>query len=250
MQCPNKVVYVIRKGDNLYQLSKYFQTTVPRILALNPNIDPYNLEIGSSITICPGENFVVQRSRSNPVVCPKFGKQIELNNEMREAWEQHVYWTRMLIISICEKLADQQATTDRLLENPKDIADIFAKYYSLDVAKQIEDLLTEHLKIGAELITALRDGKTQEAEQLDRQWYANADAMAQAFSSINPYFDQGEMTNMLYDHLDITKKEVAQRLAKNYPEDIDAFDSAEEQAIAMADQFTAGIMQQFPQKFV
>lgn len=35
-------------------------------------------------------------------------------------------WTRMLLISIAENLGDLDATRTRLLENPKDIADIRA----------------------------------------------------------------------------------------------------------------------------
>jgi len=46
MYCPQQLTYVVRPGDNLYQLARYYQTTVPQILAMNPNIDPYNLQIG------------------------------------------------------------------------------------------------------------------------------------------------------------------------------------------------------------
>lgn len=45
---------------------------------------------------------------------------------MNLVWEQHIMWTRMLLISIAENLGDLDATRTRLLENPKDIADIRA----------------------------------------------------------------------------------------------------------------------------
>lgn len=249
MYCPQPLTYVIKQGDNLYQLARYYQTTVPQILALNPNTDPYNLQIGSRITICPGENFQVQPGNPNPPSCPNPGKQIDLINSMRLAWSQHVYWTRMLLISIAERLKDQDAVTTRLLQNPNDIAMIFAKYYSPDIAGTIAQLLTEHLQIGAALITALRDGKTSQAETLNRQWYINADKMATAFSGINPYYHQEAVREMLYRHLDLTKQEVAMRLAGNYPADIKAFDAVEEEALAMADAFSSGLRRQFPQMF-
>lgn len=172
-----------------------------------------------------------------------------LINSMRLAWEQHVYWTRMLIISISERLKDQSAVTARILQNPDDIANIFAAYYPADVAKKISQLLTEHLQIGAALITALRDGKTAETADLNRRWYENADKMAEAFSNINPNYDREEMRKMLYSHLDLTKQEVAMRLAGNYPADIEAFNKVEREAMSMADSFSSGIMRQFPQKF-
>jgi len=175
--------------------------------------------------------------------------EIALINSMRMAWEQHVFWTRLLLISIAERLKDLDATTKRLLRNPDDIANIFAVYYPPAIAKKISQLLTEHLQIGAALITALRDGKSGEAKTLDSQWYKNADEMAAAFASINPYYDREELRKMLHRHLDLTKQEVAMRLAGNYPADIEAFDRVELEAIAMADYFTTGIIRQFPHKF-
>lgn len=168
-----------------------------------------------------------------------------LSNSMRLAWSQHVYWTRMLLISIAEKLADYNDVAGRLLQNPNDIAKIFADYYTTNTSRQIEQLLTEHLQIGAKLITALRDGEKEEAESLDREWYINADKIANALSGINPYYDNYELRKMLYTHLDLTKQEVAMRLANNYAEDIKAFDAVEKEALLMTDFFTAGIIRQF-----
>ena len=177
-------------------------------------------------------------------------EQLFLLNHMRLLWEQHVYWTRMLLISIAERLKDQPYVTDRLLRNPYDIADIYADYYGEAVAKTIAQLLTEHLQIGAALITALRDKKTAEAKDLTNKWYANADKMADAFSSINPYYDRDELHKMLYTHLDLTTREVEMRLAENYKADIEAFDRVEQEAISMADYLSSGIIKQFPDKFM
>lgn len=54
-------------------------------------------------------------------------------------------WTRMLLISIAENLKDFSATEARLLQNPKDIANVFERFYSKNVANVIEKLITEHL---------------------------------------------------------------------------------------------------------
>lgn len=249
MYYPQKISHVIARGDNLYQLARYYQTTVPMILAHNPNIDPYNLQIGASIVIYPGEDYLRQTNNPNPPVCPDDSKKIDLTNSMRLAWSQHVYWTRMFLISTAERLEDQSATTDRLMQNPKDIAGIFANYYSQNIANIVAQLLTEHLQIGGELITALRDGRTAEAEKLTSEWYINADKMANTFNRINPHYDREEMREMLHKHLDLTTQEVAMRLAKRYTEDIEAFNEVEKEAMMMADYFTSGIIKQFPLEF-
>jgi len=248
MRCENRVSHTIQSGDDLYKLAQYYRTNVPAILRLNPNINPYNLQIGSSVTICPGESFTWPQKPAQPPR-PDMSGQLALSNDMRTAWSQHVYWTRMLLISIAERLKDQQAVTDRLLQNPADIANIFAGYYPANVTRTITRLLTEHLQIGAALITALRDGSTAEAEKLERQWYQNANQMADAFSSINPYYEREEVRKMLYEHLELTTQEVSHRLAGEYQADIRAFDSVEREALMMADYFSQGIMRQFPQQF-
>lgn len=180
-----------------------------------------------------------------PMVCPDLSSQMSLICKMRHVWLQHVYWTRMLLISIADRLGDESAVTERLLQNPNDIARIFAGFYSQDAASTIAQLLTEHLQIGAALITALRDGKTAEADKLSREWYANADKMAEAFAGLNPYYNKEELRRMLYTHLDLTTQEVAKRLARSYPMDIEAFGEVENKALAMADYFSSGLMRQF-----
>lgn len=50
-------------------------------------------------------------------------------------------WTRMLLISIAENLKDLDATQARLLENPKDIANIFRRFYGNVVANKINNYL-------------------------------------------------------------------------------------------------------------
>ena len=139
-----------------------------------------------------------------------------LRDSMRLVWEQHVYWTRMLLISIAHRLPDKDATETRLMRNPGDIAEIFAHFYGKDAGQTIESLLTEHLQIGGELITALRDGKTAEAAALNQKWYINADKMAAAFASLDPGCDREELRRMLYHHLSLTADEVSKRLAGDY----------------------------------
>lgn len=246
MWCQNKLTHTIQEGDSLYQLVMHYKTNVQSILSLNPQIDPNNMQIGSTIAICPGD------TRQNPdpqTACPDITEQIGLRGDMRLAWSQHVYWTRMLLISIVEKLNDQHDVTERLLRNPADIANVFAVYYPEEVAKTIEELLTEHLQIFAALITAMRDKETALSDHLSRQWYLNADEMAKAFSSINPAFEREEIQTMLYDHLDLTIHELEMRLVGDYAGDITTFDMVEQEVLAMADYFSQGIIKQFPQSF-
>jgi len=181
--------------------------------------------------------------------CPDAGRLIALYNRMRMVWSQHVWWTRMLIISIAHRLPDQQATTARLLENPEDFAKILEDYFPTESVDAVKQLITEHLQIAAALVTTLRDGEMIKAAELNKEWYQNADSIAQAFAGISPQLNCEEVRRMFYNHLDLTKQEAAMRLAGNYPADIAAMNAAEQEMLAMADMFTEAIIRLFPEKF-
>lgn len=240
----------IEKGDNLYQLSKFFKRNVQSIPDLNPEIDPYDLRIGSQSRINPEAGYVWGQEAPNSNITNNDYKKNQLINHMRMLWEQHVYWTRMVMLSIVEGLADKDAVITKLLENPKDFARVFADYYNEETANGIDKLLTEHLSVGAELITALAKGDFESAKRLVSQWYDNADDIAEGLGNINPYFQTEALREMFYNHLDKTSKEVSDQIAGKYPDSISAFDDIEREALAMADFLSSGIIKQFPNKFM
>lgn len=175
--------------------------------------------------------------------------QVQLLTQMNLVWEQHIMWTRMLLISIAENLKDLDATQVRLLRNPKDIASIFRRYYGVVVANKIQQLLTEHLTIGKDLIVALKNKKQEQITQLNTKWYQNADEMAEAFSSINQFYPKEEVRKMLYEHLRLTTNEINNRLQGKYAEDINSFDMVQKEILRMSQFFVNGIVKQFPNLF-
>ena len=235
----NPILYVIRPGDTLFNLANKFGVTVQDIINSNLALDPYNLRVGQQIYIYP-------RLTSNYWWSIR---QVDLLKRMNLAWEQHIMWTRMLLISIADNLKDLDATEKRLLQNPKDIADIFRKYYGNTFANRIENLLTEHLTIGKNLIVALKNNNQKLAKELTDNWYKNADDMAEAFSSINPFYSKEKVQDMLYDHLELTTDEVTARLRKDYSADIEAFNNVQQEVLKMSQYFVEGIFKQFSNLF-
>ena len=248
MDCTTQILHTIVKGDTLYKLSQRYNTTISDILARNPRINPYNVQVGTRLIICPGfqgkpEN---EGKKDNKNISQA---QLILSNRMRTAWSQHVFWTRLLIISILDGLADAEATQKRLLQNPHDIAKLFVPYYGQGTANQIEALITQHLVLGESLIRATKANDTEQMDKNNQLWHANADEIAHALALLNPSFDEKQLQNMMYTHLNLTKSEVAARLARDFTADINAFDKIEAEALEMADYFTNGIVGQFPKAF-
>lgn len=237
----NPIIHIIRPGDTLYNITMKYGTTVQELIDTNLALDPHSLRVGQKIYIYPNYNMVPNRFVSM--------NQVNLIKQMNLVWEQHIMWTRMLLISIAESLNDLDATRTRLLENPRDIANVFRRYYGNSVSNVIQELLTEHLVIGEKLIFALKDNNQELASDLNKKWYENADAMAEAFSNINPFYQRDEMQKMLYDHLKLTTDEVTARLKGDYTADIKAYDMVQREILNMSNFFVNGIVRQFPNLF-
>lgn len=173
-------------------------------------------------------------------------KEQMLGNQMRLLWEQHVYWTRLVISGIVFHSPDLEASQTRLLRNPGDFAAALSPFYGRNAAARFAGLLTEHLTIAGELVTAAAAGKNQEAADAEKRWYANADQIAVFLSSINPNWTIPEWREMLYRHLDMTKQEATDFINGNYAASVEVFDRIEQEALEMADRMTEGIVQQFP----
>lgn len=207
----------------------------------NLALTPYSLRVGQQIYIYPRNNY------ANDYWIGV--NQVNLLEQMNLAWLEHVFWTRLFFISVAEDLKDLEPTKARLLENPKDTADIFKKYYGSSIANTIQRLLTEHLEIGGDLIVALKNNNNTLAKELNTKWYKNADEMAEAFSRINPFYPKEAVRNMLYEHLRLTTNEVNARLKKDYAADVKAYGLVQNEALEMAKFFVDGIVKQFPRFF-
>ena len=66
MYCQNRIIYTVQAGDSLYQLSRQYHTTVTELILGNPGVNPYNLQIGMRLNICPGEGYTGPEMNRNP----------------------------------------------------------------------------------------------------------------------------------------------------------------------------------------
>ncbi|CAG9609050.1 acetylglutamate kinase [Pseudoneobacillus rhizosphaerae] len=172
-------------------------------------------------------------------------QEVHLSNAMRLAWEQHVYWTRMIINSIAFNLPDLDAVTARLLRNATDMRNILAPFYGYIIADTFGKLIRAHLVIAAELVTAAKAGNQKAVADTEKRWYANGAEISKFLSRINPFISEKEFRDMFFEHLALTKHEAVLILQKDFKASIDVFDKIEAEALEMADTTTIAIVRQF-----
>ncbi len=235
------IFYTIKPFDTLQRLSIRYRTTASAISQLNPGMDPQSLEVGQTINILPGH----RRRRSTGISRAEF----ELSNHIRLLWEQHVFWTKLIIISMVQGLPDVSLVTNRLLRNPIDFQMALETLYGRRIAGMFAALLTDHLVIAAELVDAAIKGDTARAADAETRWYENADAIAAFLAQINPHWFEEEWRVMLHEHLALTKSEAVDEITGTFAASIAIFDQIEAQALEMADLMVRGIVDQFPGRF-
>lgn len=172
------------------------------------------------------------------------------HDAMRKLWEDHITWTRLVIIGTFEDLPDLEPTVQRLLQNQVDIGDAIKPFYGEAAGEQLTALLTDHILIAAEILQAAKNGDTAALEDAVERWYANADDIAEFLHAANPkHWPLEEMRAMMREHLDLTLEEAVTYLNGDYEASIAAYDEVHLQALEMADMLSDGIIKQFPNKF-
>ena len=109
----------------------------------------------------PGTNTPTPTVTIPPVLGSQYTQdQVNLKLQWRNLWEDHVFWTRMVILNIADTPGGTNESVARLLQNYHDMEDAMRPYYGNETAEKYGDLLEEHLLIAADLVQAAKAGNS------------------------------------------------------------------------------------------
>ena len=170
--------------------------------------------------------------------------------KMAKLWEDHIVWTRMVIVDFAAGLPDLKAAEVRLLRNQADIGNAIKPYYGAAAGTQLTRLLRTHiLEAVPVLVNAKAGNKAALTRALDA-WYANANQIAVFLTRANPHaWPLGMTTAMMKHHLQLTTAEAVARLQGHWAADVAAYDRVHTEILAMSHMLSSGIVQQFPERF-
>ncbi len=172
-----------------------------------------------------------------------------LKMDMRKLWEDHVTWTRNVILCLVDELPGTDQAVKRLLQNQVSIGDAIKPYYGEDAGKKLTELLYAHINISAEVIKVAKEGNETAVGEVNIRWNENANEIAEFLCKANPNWKLADMKMMMADHLKLTTDEIMQRIKKNYDADVLAYDKVHDEILKMSDMLSDGIVKQFPEKF-
>lgn len=183
---------------------------------------------------------------AQPLTAKKTSR-LAYHDEWRKLWEDHITWTRVVIMGILDGLPGTDTYIGRLLQNYEDMEDALRPYYG-DDAEVLGDLIKDHLTIAAEILTALKNGGSTDA--LIASWYANGDDIAAQMNKMNPKsWPLAETQKMWKEHLDATLVEATDHFTGDFAGEVAAYHQVHDMALEMADFISNGVMKQFPSQF-
>lgn len=192
-----------------------------------------------------GDNPATNNAFTAPEV-PNGVSKLAYHDLWRKLWEDHITWTRVVILGILNDLPGTHAHAARLLQNPNDMAHALRPFYGN--ADQLGALITDHLVIAAQILQAIRDG--QPTQNLIARWYANAHQIAIKMAQMNPQFWPFDEANRMWrEHLDATVTEILAHHNRQFQVEVTAYNIVHRLALEMADFFSNGVMGQFPRRF-
>ena len=181
---------------------------------------------------------------------PLSPKAVAFTRAMDKLWEDHITWTRLVIVDFAAGLPDLKVAEARLLRNQADIGNAIKPFYGGAAGKQLTQLLRTHI---LEAVPVLADAKAGDQAKLKTDlaaWYANAHQIAVFLSRANPKSWPLSMTSqMMKRHLALTTDEGVARIEGHWKADVAAYDKVHAEILQMSNMLSSGIISQFPSKF-
>lgn len=194
-------------------------------------------------------------STNQPLAAPKAKPArkttaLSYHDAWREAWEEHIKWTRGVIVAFLDSNPCVTNYEARLLQNPGDMANLLRPYYGDTAANTFSNLVYQHLVIAVEILAAAKSGDTNGVATASAAWYQNAQDIANLMATLNSRcWPAGEMYTMWKQHLDATLSEAVSHLTHDCTTEVTAFDTIETLALEMADTFSDCIIEHFHNRF-
>lgn len=168
--------------------------------------------------------------------------QVDFKSSLRKLFTDHAVYTVFVLKSIVDNGKDTKVFLDRLLVNQRDIGDQLKPIVGVNNGNAITQLLTEHIKLAGDVITAAVKRDPTLPEKI-KKLFANGDTIALNLSALNPHtVSYEEQKEMWHRHNQFVIDMTIQRIKGNYLQEQQLYDSYYNEILAMSDSIAHGLM--------
>lgn len=196
-------------------------TTVTELIMGNPGVNPYNLQVGMKLTICPGPGYKETEQEEKT--------EEEVSQAMERAWMEHVMLFRMFMVSFLNDLPDLDSVSERMKRNVGEITNLFSGFFPVESRNRLQEMLMEHEQTFGALLGDLKSGNQESYAQNEKKWYEEGTMLADFLSRANPAYRRRDLNRYIEDHLRLLLNMANEYWDGDYEKAMETYDIAREQ---------------------
>ena len=166
--------------------------------------------------------------------------QMNLIFQSRTLWRDLVMWSRIYLNSRLAGIGPLEDVYNRIYRIPLEFGNIFRLIFGNQAAEVVIQQLSSNVVLYRQLVEAMITGNNEAAATITQELYKNADERAAYMASINPFWDETQWRNLIYNFYTFSFQEIISILT-NDPKNIGLFDRFMQYTDAIGDYFAQGL---------
>ncbi|MGI6746696.1 MAG: hypothetical protein ACOX4V_00365 [Anaerovoracaceae bacterium] len=167
--------------------------------------------------------------------------QMNLIYNSRLIWRTLSTWTRAYVISRYLGLGTEEALFTRLYDETSKFGDMFSLVFGARFAENFTWLLNEYTIALRDLISAQKEGNTEEVNRSLERLYNNSAERARLLAQVNPFWNESTWRNIFDTYLRFTIEMINSFIERDYSKDAEAYDRLTAFTNSIGDYFAQGI---------
>lgn len=159
---------------------------------------------------------------------------------IRMFWLELVTWVRAYMLSRYRGIGNENEIKARLNQIPEEYVGAQRQIFGTNIEPSVQ-LINTYIDLIDAMITAQLEGNTEEVARIVQLLYQNADQRAQVIASVNPFWDETEWRNRLYNNVRTTVEESLTFQTGDYTRNLDIFRTLLDQAESVSGYFARGL---------
>lgn len=231
-----KVIHEIGRGDTLYRLAQKYRTTVPMILLENPGVDPYNLQIGTKLTICTGKQMPQKPSMD----------ELQMTGDLDRRMQQFVGWLKVYLLSLGDSASRQRDAAQRVEAAANKVVDVFEVFYPEAMIRSLREHFVRGYTLDAmSYANAQNNRDTQAAEEFEERVSEHAEDVAKLLAQYNRYYEAERIEDALNQLPEVLDRVVLAMRSGDVMAEFAAYETMDEWAGEVAAYLARGVRREF-----
>jgi len=194
-------------------------------------------------------DYITSGAQNSNNLSPQDGQRCLTYEQMNQIYNIRMFWfdltdwVRAFMLSKYNDVGNEDEVYARLQQVVADYVNNLNQFFGETiVVNELQLELNAYIDLIDSLITAQKEGNTEEIDRITRLLYQNANDRAASVSSINPYWDENEWRTRLNNNLRSTLDESTMFLTGDYARNLDIFSTLMDQAESSSDYFAQGLL--------